>query len=368
MIVGDYPENENALMLGPTRVTYNLSNELAKLPQTDVTLFKAHRHRHFYKRTVCLQKQPLVVMKVSRQNLIINLLKQKNDLINISGVSSFNVLPLVVKKLLKGKLVYLAHDLVSREKHLGYKYPPQMNLYEKLLLKKSDHIIVASQYMKETVMQDYGVEPQKITVIHLGVDENFFKKSDPNLFMNAFNLSNKHLLLFVGAIKYVKGLDFLLNALRTVNEECTLVLAGPKTPLLYALEREFHDLFSAKRVKYVGTLGKEMLLSAYASAEIFVLPSRHEGFGLVALEAMAAGKAIIISDRVRVSEIIKDGKDGFIVTFGDIETLTLRIEELLAGDKKRIKMGEYAKEKAKEYTWNRIAEKYLRVYKEIIEE
>ena len=90
-LIGSYPEKENAPMSGPTRVTYNLSNELAKMPQNEVTLFTAHRHRHFYKRTVCLQKQPLLVMKVSRQDLIINLLKQKNDLINISAVSSFNI-------------------------------------------------------------------------------------------------------------------------------------------------------------------------------------------------------------------------------------------------------------------------------------
>ena len=116
----------------------------------------------------------------------------------------------------------------------------------------------------------------------------------------------------------------------------------------------------------MGKVSDNELHYIYQIAHVFVLPSLYEPFGLVVLEAMAKGRAVIVSDKVGISSVIKSGKDGIIVPYGNVKRLVEEIDFLLQNPKKREKIRKDARKTAKRYTWNKIAKKYVEAYCEVL--
>jgi glycosyltransferase involved in cell wall biosynthesis len=143
-----------------------------------------------------------------------------------------------------------------------------------------------------------------------------------------------------------KGIDLLIQAmprLLTSLPDVSLVVIGDGADRA-RLERMAHDLRVGEHIQFCGNVPVEALVAAYRRCDVFALPSRKEGFGLVFLEAMAFGKPVVGGAHGGTPDIIEDGVTGYLVRHGDVEQLAHVLERLLADDGLRKEMGRRAQE------------------------
>jgi glycosyltransferase involved in cell wall biosynthesis len=209
--------------------------------------------------------------------------------------------------------------------------------------KLADHIIVGSTFSKRSLI-NIGISESKITVIPYGYNENRYKLPLEK------KLTEKFRVLFVGGVSQRKGIKYLLEAFKNLNlkNNVELIIVGgsliPETTLL----APYKGLYT--RIPWVSD--KE-LPSYFQKADIFVLPSIVEGFGIVLLEAMASGLPVITTHNTGGPDIIREGVDGFIVPIRDVEALQNRIYELYSNRALCRTMGINAAKQARKFTWKR---------------
>jgi len=208
--------------------------------------------------------------------------------------------------------------------------------FSKKLLDRADFITCASlDYIKNSSIGGfYKKNPQKFIEIPFGVDVSFFNPVE-----NA-PLENK--LLFVGGLDrahYFKGLDVLLKSLAGLkNISFNLRVVG-NGDLRITYENMARDLGIEHSVSFLGALTESELANCYRSSDIFVLPSinSHEAFGIVLIEAMASGNAVIASRLPGVRNVFEDGKQGYYFSPGNVENLSEKIS-LALSDKNSLKI------------------------------
>jgi D-inositol-3-phosphate glycosyltransferase len=204
------------------------------------------------------------------------------------------------------------------------------------------------------------LESKKIIIIPPGVDTRRFNSS-PN------REGNK--VLFVGRISPEKGIETLLKALSVIDSDFELWLIGPLQDLkyFYTLKEKFSRMFNEGKIRFLGSLAYDKLAEYYAKADIFVLPSKMESFGLVLLEAMASRLPVISTNVGVASELIEEWKNGFIVPICDWKAMAERIELLLTDKKLRAEMGETNRKIVEEkYDAYKNFEKVVRLYERMI--
>ena len=176
-------------------------------------------------------------------------------------------------------------------------------------------------------------------------------------------------ILFVGRLRYYKGVDVLLRALVHVPEAILWIVG--RGPLEKVWKDLAHTLKVASRVRFLGDVSEEMLPLYYASADLFVLPAtqRAEAFGLVLLEAMAAGLPVISTELGTGTSFINvHGKTGLVVPPKDISALAEAIRTMLASPALRSQMGQAARERVlSEFTATRMAHRVATVYQQLLE-
>jgi len=210
----------------------------------------------------------------------------------------------------------------------------------------ADHIFVASNVTSHSVLKE-GISPLKISVIEYGAPTNLFnpgKKSD-DIFR----------VLFVGRVGPRKGIHYLINAwisLKLPNAE--LLLVG-----INEFPRDWLERYRGS-VRYISSVPYQQLNKYYNDANVFVLPSLVDGFGLVLLEAMSCGIPVITTTNTAGPDIITDGVEGFIVSIRDVEALKEKIEWSYDNPSKLNSMGKAARRKAQELTWNQYRIKLAR--------
>lgn len=353
--MGHYPKSD--IFGGVARVVYSLSHELSE-QDCELILLRKKRYRNQFKRGTCEKDKKLVIRDVSHIGLVMHLIKHKYDVINVHSMSSFFIIPLILKKLkiINSKVIFVSHGLVPIEKeNQMYNYPLRYFLYQKICLFWSNHIIAVSNYLKSSIINEYKIKEDRISVVHNGVEDKFFSEEKESF------IGASQYILYVGTITKIKGLDFLLTAVREIDN-VQLILIGKKTDYLDEIEKKYSYLFESKKAIYIGEMDTKTLLSAYFNAKFLVLPSHYDSYGMVVLEAMASGKPVIVSDNVGSKEIIENGKEGFIVPFGDIDLLISAISYLLNNEKAVEEMGQLSKKKALSNTWDVKANEYLEVF------
>jgi len=246
-----------------------------------------------------------------------------------------------------------------------------INIYEKLLLKwiinSADFISAPSRkFLTSTKAGEIVPWSRYVKTGHGGVDtERFFPREKDNRLEEKYNLKGKTVILFVGNLLAFKGLHLLIDSLSNINNDqiVLLVIGGGYEEERYRNQAKALGLNN--RIIFAGRKSHEKDLPAfYNMGDFLVLPSTHsESFGLVALEAMASGKPVIVSDLPGPAGIVRDGIDGFIVPVNDSERLKKKIE-LLAGDNAMCnKMGKAARQKTVEkYSWRTIAKELEKAF------
>jgi D-inositol-3-phosphate glycosyltransferase len=243
----------------------------------------------------------------------------------------------------------------------------------------ADRVIAATPLERSQMVWCYGADLEKVTVIPAGVDTSLFYPRDRAQVREQLGLPDidTPILLFVGRIERLKGIDTLLESVAVVSRTCSgrnlkvlIVGGGGQTEAENAELRrvvQLHrDLNLEEQVEFVGSKPQEMLPLYYAAADITVMPSHYESFGLVAVESMASGTPVIASNVGGLSFTVKDGETGYLVPEENHFALAEQVHTLLKNPELRLRMGEEAAIHAQQYSWSNIADQIIAVYNEEI--
>ncbi len=215
-----------------------------------------------------------------------------------------------------------------------------------------------------------GVSEDRIEVISHGIDlSEFDNLPGRGEFRREYDLDSKQkIILYLGRIDKIKGLDLLVEAFTELSKSLNsvrLVIVGPVSRDLPSLKKLVADLGIGNKVLFTGPLYEEEKLKAYVDADVYVLPSSYEMFGITALEACACGTPVIVTDRCGVADVI-NGQAGLVVPH-DEEQLRQALLHMLGDDKLRQEFGEKGKSLVRaKFNWEKIAKQVERVYKEIL--
>ena len=180
-------------------------------------------------------------------------------------------------------------------------------------------------------------------------------------------IEENRVILYVGRIEPLKGLDIMLEAVSLLEgcAETRLVIVGGSLEEDAELERLkglSESLGIENKVTFTGSVPQEMLPDFYSAADVFVLPSYYESFGLVALEAMACGTPVVASRVGGLNTFIKQGETGYLIPWRCPEPFAQRLEMLLANPVLKDSMGRAARAQAQEMSWSGVADHLLEYY------
>ncbi len=243
-------------------------------------------------------------------------------------------------------------------------------------LRHADRFIAVAPHVAEQAIE-LGADPARIRVIRSGVDAERFRPRDRRRARAALRVSpDAAIVLFVGNLESRKAVDRLLVAFDGVRRDVTdamLAIVGTGTTIPSdnqepRLKTMVADLGLGDAVRFLGRLPDEDLLDWYAAADAFALPSKSEGQGIVALEAMAAGLPVVVSAVGGLVGTVEDGQTGYTVPFGDTGQLGARLSTLLTDAVLRRRMGLAAREAVlRDFSWRRAAQLTVDVYREVLE-
>ena len=240
-------------------------------------------------------------------------------------------------------------------------------------------ITAASPLEKTQMVWRYGASPQRIEVVPLGVDRERFYPIPQERAKDHLGIArDKRLVLFVGRIEPLKGIDTLLQAMRRVFEAwpwchdrlCLMVVGGDNTNgAREEMSEEMARLLDLRNelglerlVTFLGKRSQDILPYYYSAADVLVMPSHYESFGLAALEAMSCGTPVIASRVGGLSFTVVEGVTGYQVPHGDDEAMADRILRVLQDDDLRHRLGDQAFKLAECYSWPDVAERLESIF------
>ncbi len=223
---------------------------------------------------------------------------------------------------------------------------------EKEGMEKADRLIAVSNFTKRVIVDKYGIDPNKIDVVHNAVYPlGFGKKQD--------------IVLFLGRLTIQKGPEFFLEAAKKVLDyglKTKFVLAG-SGDMLPRLINKAVDLGISKDVIFTGRLTEEEVKHIYRIANVYVMPSVSEPFGITALEAISAGTPTIVSKTAGAAEAITNCLQ---VDFWDVDEMANKIISLLNYNVLHKTISREGRREIDLFTWDRVADRTLNVYREVI--
>ncbi|OLC51397.1 MAG: hypothetical protein AUH67_00075 [Chloroflexi bacterium 13_1_40CM_4_69_19] len=254
---------------------------------------------------------------------------------------------------------------------------------EREAVRESAAIVAASTIELAELRQLYRADPSRVAVIPCGVDPEVFKPVRQADAREALGRDQcERLVLFVGRIEQIKGIDVLLRALGLLfqrhpdlrSDVCLLVVGGaldpgddaPETEKILELRRLVHEHRMEANVAFVGSRDQEQLALYYAAADVCAVPSLTESFGLVALEAMACGTPVVGTRVGGLQTLIEDGESGLLVPAGDDTALAEAIHAVLTDHRLRTHLSHGARERAERFTWSRVGQRMTELYDKVL--
>ncbi len=235
-------------------------------------------------------------------------------------------------------------------------------------LRDAECVIVQTEIEAQELAR-LGVPVERIVRLGMGIDLDEVQGGDGARFRAQHGVDGPQ-VTFMGAVTDDKGSVHLLQAMQRLwqrGSSATLVVAGPPvTPS--GFERVYRELPEEHRMRTrrLGSVGGQLKQDMLAATDLFALPSRVDSFGIVYLEAWAYGVPVIGCRAGGVPDVIGDNRDGLLVEFGDVAGLAAAIEALLGDAERRRAMGQRGRSKVEtHYTWDRIYERLLAIYKEV---
>jgi len=245
---------------------------------------------------------------------------------------------------------------------------PQSHIHavERRMVRAADHVICCSHYMRGHVADVFGVRPAKVTAIPNGIDPTDLQPmADLPRLRAGFAAPEEKLVLMVGRLVYEKGFHLALDAMPRLIERLgnvRFLVAGSGTAE-GELKAQAKRLGLMEHGSFVGWTGDEALHSYYRIADLCVVPSLYEPFGLVALEAMASGCPTIVADTGGLREVVPGGRRvGLRFRARDSRSLARMAEQLLADDDLRDRLVAEASEHVLGFDWADVAAQTATIY------
>jgi D-inositol-3-phosphate glycosyltransferase len=250
---------------------------------------------------------------------------------------------------------------------------------EEKIVQMADRIIAATPTEQEQLETLYGANSDRIRVIPPGVDLELFKPIPVERAKEQVALDPScRSILFVGRIEPLKGIDTLLWAISLITRKHPELTCGMCVPIIGGDSTQNHRDDEMARLKdigerleigdvvtFLGSRDQDNLPNYYSSAEVVIMPSDYESFGMVALEAMACGTPVIASDVGGLAHLVKHGRTGYRVPARDPGALAEKITRLLTDEGLRRRMGQRAACWAEGYGWPIIADRIEVAYAEL---
>jgi glycogen synthase len=249
---------------------------------------------------------------------------------------------------------------------------PQSHIHaaERAIVRRADRVIACSRYMRSHVAGVFGVTPSRITVISNGIDPRDLEPVAPDLdaLRRRFAEPDQLLVLLVGRLVYEKGFHLALDALAPLTKSLgnvRFVVAGTGAAEA-ELKRQSRRLGLTGHGTFLGWTGDDMLHSLYRVADMCIVPSIYEPFGLVALEAMASGCLCVVADTGGLREVVPgDGTVGLRFPSRDSAALRDILEQVLTDDVARAQLVAEAREHVLRFGWLEAARSTNGVYAEL---
>jgi glycosyltransferase involved in cell wall biosynthesis len=271
--------------------------------------------------------------------------------------------------LYRGKLVVTIHDLIhvtdptfSRTLVARLYARPMFNL----VARKADRIIADSEFTKQQIVEHLAISPSKVTVVYLGVDSHFCSHDREQASSRVYSLLGlkRPYILFVGNLKPHKNVKMLIHAFSRIHAQRDfdhdLLILGDDRKWKAGLVNECRNLGITERVHFTPHVPYEDLPWVYEAAELLVMPSLIEGFGLPVLEAMACGTPVVCSRAASLPEVAGDAAEYFEPE--SVDGLATTMERVLRWRKLRETLRCKGLERAKLFTWQECARQTLGVY------
>lgn len=376
-----------------------LSQELAKLGQVEVRCFGNQLESTNSMNVIGIQSSLNKMEDDANQhikmfhNLSKNVEMSQNTLVadvihchtwytHLAGIFS--------RELLQVPLILTTHSL---ETHRPWKVEQLGNGYflsrwiENHAYNTADGIIAVSQKMKTDVIEAYGVAPEKVTVIHNGIDPEFYKPTfDTDLLLEYGINPEIPFVLFVGRITRQKGISQLISAAKYFNKNCQIVLCAG-APDTEEIARETESLIQELQSQRDGIilisemLPREKIKVLYSHARVFACPSLYEPFGIINLEAMSCETPVVGSAVGGIPEIIIEGETGYLIELESIsrtdfnpknpeefqKNFAEKINLLLDDENLATQMGKAGRERVLDiFSWESIAKTTYNYYEKVI--
>jgi glycosyltransferase involved in cell wall biosynthesis len=301
--------------------------------------------------------------------MFFELIKSNADIIHTSDFHHFTtfISALAAKK--SKKPFFLIEHEYPRETGITKLFIDFYNKFFVPTISKSTDVAVAiSNSTKKELINIYKIQAKKIHVIPDMINLNEYNSKSVE-FRKKYKLENKKIILAVGRLVRKKGFQYLIKAFPKILEnfpEAVLVIIGP----WHNYKNELVSLVKKMKLKdkiiFTGIVSDKMLKSAIYCSDVFVIPSLHEGFGIVALEAMAYSKPIVASNAGGLSEILEHNKNSLLVPPGDINKLADEIMKLLKDQKLAKNIAENARREVEKYDSRKNIDKLIKIYNECI--
>ncbi len=345
--------------------TYNLANHLTQVDKHE------YKFIHFQKSNNKLYKQakemilpfPICLPETIKSGLGVSFASSTLDVIHIpTGIGFF--LPARCAKVLT------IHDLS------GYLFPEIQTYtwvilhkyYLQFILKRVDMIIAFSHSTKRDLIKYMGVPEDKLRTVYNGIDTDRFKVLPPSyieLVRQKYKLDFPF-ILYVGNLEPKKNIPTLLKAFTLFSSKNSgdykLVIVGHKVWRYEPIFNTIKDLNLQDKVIFLGYVPEEDVPGIYNAANLFVLPSIYEGFGLPPLEAMACGVPVVTSNSSSLPEVVSDA--GIMVDPYDSAALANAIDQVLSDEMLRTTLIKRGLERVKLFSWQKCAEETVAVYEE----
>jgi D-inositol-3-phosphate glycosyltransferase len=310
-------------------------------------------------------------------------------------------------------IVHMAHTLGKMKNLLADRRPQERETERRVAVETeiadfADGLIASTPAEENQLADLYGAKRGKIHVISPGVDTDRFHPIPAAHAKEHIGICpDRPMILFVGRIEPLKGIDTLLKAIARVVDHrpelrgsalasrspqadsakrdmsgrsaqlrsgdglCVPIIGGEADQIhqdeeMARLQRLREQLGIEDVVTFLGSRNQDTLQYYYSAAEVVVMPSDYESFGMVALEAMACGTPVIASDVGGLAFLVKDGRTGYRVPAGDVEALADKITHLLTDELSRRRIGQRASCWAEAYAWPNIADQIEEVYREVL--
>ena len=250
--------------------------------------------------------------------------------------------------------------LIKMQSRAGEVEQPERPVVEAEVMASADRIIAFSPHERDAMARLYGADAAKVSLVPCGVDLSVFRPLDQKTVRDRLGLNGEKILLYVGRVEPLKGLDLLVETAAQMDSEdgVRVIVVGADVNgdremdrvKLLAKERDLEG-----QIDFVGQVDHKELPLYYNAADVCVVPSYYESFGLVALESMACGTPVVATRVGGLSTIIQHGRTGYLKPWRCPDAFANSVEMIISSDGLQQSMGTAARKHAEGMGWDTVA-------------